>query len=229
MKRILIIICLLVFPGLFFSVEAQVRWGLRAGVNFTNVSAVKNGKPLNTGIRTGFKGGADAAIPLGRLFRLEPGLLFSTKGYKNGEAVKINANACYLELPVNFIYSPEVGSGNLLLGAGPYLGYGLGGRWKTPGVNSGSDFRTEMKGNLQFANDTKMDDYYYIAPGSSFTYGRPVDAGVNFLAGYELSGNLALRLEGQLGITDLAPKVEGQTTKDHLKNVGFGISAGYKF
>ncbi|MGJ7031245.1 outer membrane beta-barrel protein [Niabella hirudinis] len=229
MKRNLIILALLVFPGLCFFTEAQVRWGVRAGVNFTNVWAVVNGKPTNSTIRAGFKGGADAEIPLGHLFRIEPGLLFSTKGYKNGQAVKLNTNAYYLEMPVNIIYCPKVGRRSLLLGTGPYLGYGLGGKWKTPGVNSGSDFRMGWNGNLQFVNDTKMDDYYYTAPGANFTYGKPIDVGVNFLAGYELSDNLDLRLEGQLGITDLAPKVEGQTTKDHLKNVGFGVSVGYKF
>ncbi|MCO5240196.1 MAG: hypothetical protein M9904_09065 [Chitinophagaceae bacterium] len=43
----------------------------------------------------------------------------------------IKARASYIEMPVDLLYSPKAGSGNLLIAVGPYVGYGTGGKWKT--------------------------------------------------------------------------------------------------
>ncbi|NJK95922.1 MAG: hypothetical protein HC905_14305 [Bacteroidales bacterium] len=50
---------------------------------------------------------------------------------------------------------------------------------------------------------------------------------VNFYAGYELANGLIFILETSLGLVNIAPKIEGQEN-GNAKNVGFGISVGYK-
>ena len=89
--------------------------GIRAGVNFQNI----NGKDaanedLKNDMRTGFHAGITADIPLGASFVMQPGVLYSTKGAEAEEDVKIKIN--YIEIPLNFIYKPALGTGNLLLG-----------------------------------------------------------------------------------------------------------------
>ncbi len=56
-------------------------------------------------------------------------MLFSTKGAKAKEGdVKINLS--YVEIPVNFIYKPELGTGRMVLGFGPYAAFAVGGKTK---------------------------------------------------------------------------------------------------
>lgn len=126
----------------------------------------------------------------------------------------------YLELPINIIYRPSVGSGNLLLGAGPYIGYGLGGKW----TNESSTINT--KGDLVFVNDY---DQYDNAGGRNFVYGRNPDYGINLLIGYEFANKISVQLNGQLGLRDITPLKDGQQLDVKQNNVQFGISAGYTF
>ena len=46
-------------------------------------------------------------------------------------------NLSYIEIPVNLLYKPVVGNGKLLLGFGPYIAYGIGGKYKTDGDEQG--------------------------------------------------------------------------------------------
>ncbi|GAB3432583.1 porin family protein [Niabella aquatica] len=211
-------------------VYSQAQWGIRAGVNFTNVSFTKSNQNVAPKIKAGFHVGGNVDIPITDKIYIQPALLFSSKGYKDAEAVKLNATAYYLELPLNFVYKLQLGEGIILLGAGPYLGYGLGGRWSTPpNENNWPNIQPEWNGNLQFTDAAATDNYYRISPGAKFTYGKPLDFGANVLTGYEFAKKLSFQLNGQLGLINIAPKVDDNKTGDILKNIGFGISFGYKF
>ena len=101
----------------------------RAGVNFQNLNGKdEDGDKLDNKLKTGFNAGVNAEIPVGIDFYVQPGLLFSTKGSKfddaNGE---IKRNISYIEIPVNFLYKPELGDGRMLLGFGPYAAFAVGG------------------------------------------------------------------------------------------------------
>jgi hypothetical protein len=50
----------------------------------------------------------------------------------------------YLEIPVNLVYKPVLGAGRLLLGFGPYVGFGLGGKLKVA---------TEQKTDVEFTKN----------------------------------------------------------------------------
>ena len=194
---------LLTVPAL---AQSDVTYGIRAGVNFQNLNGKDvDGDKLENDLKTGFNVGVNAEIPIGIDFYLQPGLLFSTKGAKyNFQGTEATRNISYLELPINFLYKPELGDGHLLLGFGPYAAYALGGKIKGGGTDIDMEFGNEI-------GETK-----------------PFDAGANLLAGYEFSNNLSFQLNAGLGLINMYNRQAGDS-ESSVKNTGFGVSLGYRF
>jgi hypothetical protein len=193
----------------------RTTFGVRAGVNFQNLNGKFADDDLENKLKTGFNVGVNAEIPIAPEFYIQPGLLFTTKGAKSKEDDDTKVNLSYLELPVNFLYKPVLGTGKLLLGFGPYAGYAIGGKFKS----GNNDIDLEFDSELSTAEAAK---YFY-------TYKR-FDFGANFLAGYEFSNNLSLQLNAQLGLTNISPEISGTNSSDYkTKNTGFGVSVGYRF
>jgi Outer membrane protein beta-barrel domain len=214
-KLILLTLGCSLFSAVLFA-QSGTSLGLRAGVNFQNLNGkTAGGDNLENKIKTGFNAGVNAQLALGPEVYIQPGLLFSTKGAKSdGTDDKINIS--YLELPVNFIYRPEFNSGHILLGAGPYVAYALGGQFKP---ETGSDV------DIKFSDDITAAQALTGTP-----YVKHFDAGVNVLAGYEFSNRLSFQLNAGLGLLKINPKIEGEYEgKSAVRNTGFGVSAGYRF
>ncbi|RYY57664.1 MAG: PorT family protein [Chitinophagaceae bacterium] len=192
--------------------NAQTTFGVRGGVNLYNLTGKDAvGDDFNNKLKVGFNAGVNAEIPVGEDFYVQPGLLFSQKGAKaDGSDAKVNLS--YVELPVNFIYKPELGTGKMLLGFGPYFGVAAGGSIKPDGGGEDVD--------IEFGNNQEL--------GDPFTLKR-FDAGGNLLVGYEFANKLSFQLNAQLGMLNLAPKAAGQETDAKIKNTGFGLSLGYRF
>lgn len=115
MKKTLLLFCLI---GIICSANAQtVKFGIKAGVNFSSETASYSGASMASDSHTGFHFGAVADIPLGD-FSIQPGLLYSGKGITN-------ATFSYIEVPVNLLYHIKAGVGKVFIGAGPYLAYGI--------------------------------------------------------------------------------------------------------
>lgn len=196
--------------------QAQVTFGIRGGINFFNINGHDpRGAKLDNKLKTGFDLGINIEAPLAQDFYIQPGLLFASKGGKStsysdvGNAVKTTFTLSYLEVPVNFIYKPEVGNGKLLLGAGPYLGFGVGGKVKGA---DGSEQDVKFKSSVP----SNADDAFYY---------KPVDFGANLLVGYEFTRHVSVQLNAQLGLTNNSPYKDGSS----YKNTGFGLSLGYRF
>lgn len=214
---------------------AQVQFGLRAGVNFSNATAKDaNGNKMPTNLLTGFHLGVTADLPVGDEFAVQPALLFNTMGYQyketnSGVAVTVNQHPYYLELPVYFLYKPELGNGHLLLGVGPYVGYGISGKWKVKGTDGNTT--VSRTGNLEFKNNISSTDSSYLNFNDLKTipYGKAFDLGGALLAGYEFSNRFSVQLNGQLGLLNIATMVDDRKTGEVLKNMQFGLSVGYKF
>jgi hypothetical protein len=136
--------------------------------------------------------------------------LYSQKGaeFKDNNEVKLT----YIEIPVNFIYKPILGAGRMLLGFGPYVGFGLGGKVKS---NDGKETDVEFTKNY----DAGVNKPQY----------KGIDGGANFLAGYELKNNLSFQINAQLGLTQLTPGIDGEDNPIKQKNTNFGVSVGYRF
>lgn len=194
--------------------QNKTTFGVRAGANFTNLNGKDaDGDKSDGKMKVGFHVGANAEIPLADEFYLQPGVLFSTKGAKAEEGSgKINIS--YIEVPVNFLYKADLGQGKLLMGVGPYVGFGIGGKVKGDGGDADIKFKNE------------------ITPAESMTapYFKRIDAGGNLLFGYEFANKLSFQLNAQLGLLNIEPKIEGVDMGDSkTKNTGFGVSVGYRF
>ncbi len=206
------------------SAKQKTTFGIRAGINFQNINGKDaKGDKMHNSIIPGFNTGVNAEIPVATDFYIQPGLLFTTKGGKsdykdNGQSYTQKVGLAYLEVPVNFLYKPEVGSGHLLAGFGPYVEFGLAGKVKYSGANPPPDKDVVFKNTITAA-EANTNAYY-----------RRVGAGANLLFGYELKNNLSMQLNAQLGLTNINAKDETvPDPKTAAKNTGFGISVGYRF
>jgi len=199
-------------------------FGLRAGVNFQNITGKdEDGNKLENDLLTGFNIGINAEIPLAPQFYFQPGLLFTTKGAKSedlilGQTIKGKINISYVEMPLNFLYKPMLGQGRLLMGFGPYVALGVGGKATYEGGGSSLSEDIEFKKTVKLSDP---DDVFYV---------RPMDAGANLLFGYQFANKVSVQLNAQLGLTKINPEYEGASNdRTEAKNTGFGISLGYRF
>lgn len=222
---------------LFFTVgtkiSAQVQWGVKAGGNLSSMLFKDEGGYLKVKLHPGFHVGGTADVILSENFSLQPGLLFTTKGFETGQDTRnfdiegvdrIKFTSYHIELPVNLIFRPQAGNGRMLLGVGPYVSYGLGGRWKAEADN------VSIKGKLDFLNDLSDMDSTFGGNGRTIPYLKPFDFGANILIGYELSNNLYFHINGQLGLINVDPSLNGiRDESSSAKTVQGGLSIGYKF
>jgi hypothetical protein len=201
--------------------DTRTTFGIRAGVNFQNLNGKNSdGDKLENDMIIGFNAGVNVEIPVAPDFVLQPGLLFSLKGAETTvEGLSGKVNVDYIELPVNFIFKPVLGNGRLLLGLGPYVAYGVGGKIKLSG--SGTDIEKKIIFENDLSESQLLDDEFYV---------RPLDAGANLLAGYEFAFGISVQLNAQWGLLKVNPGYDGNSDdKSSVKNTGFGISVGYRF
>ena len=194
----------------------KTTFGIRAGVDFQNINGKDyNGNKMNNNIIPGFNTGVNLEIPMTKGFYLQPGLLLKTRGAEYSDHKTVHL--AYLEIPVNFVYKPALGTGHLIAGFGPYIDFGIGGKVVYDGNEP--DKKVHFTNNV---TDADNDDYVYY---------RKVGAGANLLFGYEFANKLSFQLNTQLGLTDINPKYNNEPLSPNAvaKHTGFGISAGYRF
>jgi len=178
-------------------------------------------------LRQGWRAGLIADHRLWKKFYLQPQLLLNAKGQKvdyhyyysssNGEvASKSITRTLYLELQANLIFKEPVGSGKLLVGAGPYLGRGIHGKFK---IDSYAD---TDNGRYYSAGENPIKFRNKLGSEAGVAYQKPYDAGINFQAGYEFKNGLLLNAVYSLGLTKL-----GYSNDIKPKNTYFGLSVGY--
>ena len=214
--------------ALITSINAQeLSFGIRAGFDMQNINGKEfDGDKLENTLIPGFNAGINVEIPIAEDFVIQPGLLYSTKGAQlkeiDGELINgtVKLNLSYIEMPINFIYKPLIGNGHLILGFGPYVAYGIGGKFKIDGSFGSLEYHDDW--DVKFQKEVVVGDpidQYYV---------KPFDAGANFLFGYELAGGLSAQLNAQWGLLEMRPDY-GDDSKATMKNTGFGISLGYRF
>lgn len=212
----------LILSGAFITASAQstttgsgVSFGIRAGVNLQNINGKDgSGAKLENKLVPRFQGGLTVDIPLADQFYIQPGVLFSGKGAKEKDT-DANVSLSYIDVPVTFLFKPMLGTGHLLLGAGPYVGFGIAG-------NVEDDNDNEQK--VKFENEVTL------LQAATEPYFRRLDAGANLLVGYEMSSKLSIQLNAQLGMAKINPEITDlNDNKWALRNTGFGLSLGYKF
>lgn len=215
MKKIVLLAAGFLIGGAAFSqTVSPVRWGLRAGVNLPKYHITNtNGDDAETESTVNFHVTGYADVPISTNFYVQPGLSLQGKGGKiaENEATdsKYEYNTMEIGIPVNLVGKVPIGpTANFFLGAGPYISFGIGGEKKlTVGDSSTSE-------DLEYGNDN----------GSDL---KRTDAGLNFLAGFELSRGFNVSAGYGLGLTDLRPSGEGGNGK--LTNRVWSFSLGYSF
>lgn len=183
------------------SVNAQVQFGVKAGLNFADLKFSNWGSSTPaTKSLVSFHAGAIADITIAESLAIQPGLLFSQKGTKeDGGDGKITLN--YIEIPVNVMYKLNAGSVKVLLMAGPSFGYALSG--KDSGGGSSSD--------ITFGSD----------PG---TFKR-FDCGFGFGAGVQFS-SIQVTANYNLGLANI---INNGGSDAKLKTTVLGLSLAYLF
>jgi hypothetical protein len=221
---------LIVITSAVSSSYAQTKFGIRAGVSFSNVTdKAENGDKASTQSLPGLHIGLTVDVHLAGNFYIQPAFLYARKGFKQekggfyGSATNFQVRTDYIELPVNFLYKPKLGMGHLIMGAGPYIAYGTGGNWKSDTDILLGDISMKGEGEVAFRNDGS------IRNDSEYNFGRPIDYGFNATLGYELRERLSIQFTGTVGIANLVPHLNGYQPRGSLRNKGFGISLGYKF
>ena len=164
MKKIILSLCLLAgVTGV--SNAQQVRFGVKAGINLSNVTGfdVDNKKNL-----VGLAAGVMADFSFSDLISLHPEVLFSQKGVKydsgsNSAQIRLN----YIDVPVLL----RVKADGLFFEAGPQLGF-LGGQ------------KTEVNGNTVSTtiNGLRKVDVGYIA-GVGYQLPQGLELGVRYNGG----------------------------------------------
>lgn len=208
----------------FAQEESRIAFGIFGGANIQNINGTNDaGVLLKNTLVPKFVFGLNLSYMIAPEFYLQPGLQYIGKGTKgtmpfvdnNGShSITRELSLNYIEMPINFIYKPLLGSGHLLLGFGPYIGYCIGGK----AVFSGSPEVAEEKlviGKTVPNNQT-----------NNLSYFKPLDVGANFLVGYEFQNGLQFILNSQLGLINVNSDNASSLTN---KNTGFGLLVGYQF
>lgn len=223
MKTKLISIVLLSLLSVTF-VKAQdpgrLSFGILGGVNFQNLNGKDvAGDKLENDLIVGFHAGVNVQIPIVPEFYFQPGISFSTKGAKyTGNGITSTTSLSYIEVPLNLVYKGLLGTGYVLLGFGPYIGYGIMGKVKTEGGSVSVD------SDIEFQNVVELTDPMTVP------YFKALDAGGNIFFGYEMASGIFLQLNAQLGMLNISPEYKILTDdKSSIKNTGFGFSLGYRF
>lgn len=226
--KIILFFAVLMFSTTLVSAQSMgnsgMQFGILGGVNFQNLNGKDfSGDKLENDMIVGFHAGVNVLIPIAPEFYFQPGLLFSTKGAKNenvvlGTTFTTTTNLSYIEVPLNLVYKGELSNGFVLVGFGPYVGYGIGGKVTIEGG------AVTVENDVEFTNVVETD-------GDLLTpYFKAFDAGANVFAGYEMAGGLFLQLNAQLGLLDINPEDKRiPDDKTSVKNTGFGLSLGYRF
>jgi hypothetical protein len=202
------------------SEKAKTSFAILAGINIQNLNGKDiSGDKLENDLLPGFHAGMNIQIPIAPTFYFQPGLLFSTKGAKNtGSILTTTTRLSYVELPLNLVYKGKLGNGFILLGFGPYIAYGIGGKVTAEGGDVTLDTKVEFQ-NVVELTDPLLAAYY-----------KGFDAGGNIFAGYETAGGLFFQLNTQLGMLKINPENKWiSDDQSSIKNTGFGLSIGYRF
>jgi len=189
---------------------AKTSYGIKVGPNFSSFTTKISGSKETSNLLASVSGGVYVNVPLAPKFYLQPALLFEQKGGKKSygggpdeikydELFRLN----YLTLPVNFTFAPAVGTGQWMVGIGPYFGYGLS------GTHSGS-FADSL---ISFSHDPFSGDL------------KRFDAGLNVLIGYQLASGINFGVQSELGLVNL-----WKSGSDYsFRNTSFQVTIGYTF
>jgi hypothetical protein len=215
MKKVLLATVVVLFA---ISVNAQVQFGVKAGLNLANVSVTEGGESADTKMKPGFHIGAIVDLSLSESFSVQPGLLFSQKGTKSEgsysqQGITVDTKSTmklnYLDIPINAVLKLEAGSSKIHLFAGPVISYALSGK-------------TTVEASAMGISNSEDADVEF---GSEDGQMKRLDFGVNVGAGIQFN-KILVSANYNLGLANL---ISGGDSDNFMKNRTIGISVAYLF
>lgn len=186
---------------------AQVNFGIKAGLNLANI--ISNEDDFETKLLPTFQIGAVVDLGITDALGVQTGVSLQGKGFKFeedflGETVKTTANPLYVQVPAHLMYKGN----SFFVGAGPYVGFGVGGKVK---ASYAGESETE---DITFGNSE--DDFF-----------APLDFGVGVQVG-GMIGAIRIGAGFDLGLSDIAPK-DSRSSDFSNKNSVISVFAAYMF
>lgn len=199
-KTILLFAVLLVGFGAKMSAQEYWNFGVKGGVNFTNMTS--DGFEENNS-RTGFHLGVLAEIPVSDRFSVQPEVLYSTQGT---EATRVIAGDRYTgEYQLDYVQVPVL--------AKVYLIDGLA-------LEVGPSFNFLANEKYDF-DSSALDAEFDSDMASSFEFGGAAGVSYKFNNGFFLDGRYT---QGFSNVYD-----SNDFDGDAIKNNGFQLGVGFMF
>ena len=195
------------------AVNAQsTKFGVKGGLNLAGVT--NNNGEISTDRMPTFHAGVVADLGITEMFSVRTGLDLQGKGYKYTMLGKeYKSNPLYLEIPVNFTVNFPLGAATkLYAGAGPYVAFGVGGKY--PQIDG-------SKENIKFTKDQTLTTYI---PGREY---KPLDAGANVVGGLTFNEKFGINLQYGIGLINTVP--EGANDSKANKHGVFGVGGVFYF
>lgn len=187
--------------------KAQTNVGFTLGGTYSSVTAKSSGISISFKSKAGITAGLFADVSLSSNLSFQPALNFVQKGFKlEQDDVKAVVTYNYLELPLNILYRTQKDYG-FFVGAGPSIAYGLSGK--------------EKYSDSQNSEDTK------VKFGSGDDEVKPLEFGVNALAGYKFGNGFLFSVSYNLGLSNIQNGNSNETGT--VKNRYFALKIGYLF
>jgi hypothetical protein len=156
MKNLILIFSLIIFSGTIVKAQESVLFGVKAGVNFTNMNS-DSFSDNNT--RTGFHLGLLAEIPITNRFSIQPEVLYATQGTE-ADVIMLGSSPRTTEYKLDYIQVPLL--------AKIYLTESLS-------IEAGPSFNFLVNEEIG-GEETDL--------GSSFEFGGAIGASYKFIGGF---------------------------------------------
>ena len=181
----------------------ELKFGIKAGVNFANVYDEKGDEFVADG-KAGLAAGAFVSIPLGKLFGIQPEVMYSQKGFKASGSVlgfgyDYKRTSTYLDIPLLLQVKP---SSYFTILAGPQFSYLL----ETKNEFNGASSTVEEEIN----NENYKKGVIGAVVGADFNY-------ENFVLGTRFGWDLS------------KSDADGNTNAPRYKNKVIQVTLGYRF
>lgn len=216
MKKLLLCFVVVALSTTAFA-QKKSTFGVRAGLDISNVSMKMDGESLDLKSRVGFNVGISYQTPLVSKLYLETGLNLTSRGARlNSISESISdgykLNMLYVQLPVALSWHFDLKNISIQPFVGGYYSIGVQGKMKMDD------------------SDTKIDVFKKPAqdeegPSTQF---RRSDAGLRFGVGVEFCKKYYVSLGYDLGLSNLLKDKEARKMAT-IKNNNFAITLGYNF
>lgn len=216
-RKLMIVIALLsILTVSQVSAQSKSRFGVKAGLNISMMTRTIYNNSVDLGAHVGFHAGFTSEIPLIANLYFNPGLFFSSKGYRTtievpGLTTKTTVNPYFVEIPLHIMFKLPISSSAIFAYTGPYFSYGIAGNRivKTNSTILGDD---RDKRKLNFGSDSGCDM-------------KPFDMGLNVGAGFEVK-HFQLSVQYGIGFLNLTPIYPENNS---LRMNVLSVSAAYLF